>query len=297
MLNIEGLSKPQYLFRPSQIVRRLIRKLRGNPKESVVRLAWGIDLALDPGDTITDALLAQGIYDLVTSEVLWRLTAQGDRTADIGANVGYMAGLLATRAGRLGSVIAFEPHPETFAILRQNTETWNAVGSLAPVSAIRSAVSDRDGVASFAAHLVGDSNTSHAFLADGPQPQSVEVRVCRFESLLHEGEDYGVVKVDTQGHEHRVFAGMGEALRDKRIRDIVYEEESGYPAPSHSVLEKAGYAICAFEERLSGPRIVGAAEGSAPKRSYEVLPSYLATRDFQRARELFSLRGWQCLRG
>jgi hypothetical protein len=106
-----------------------------------------------------------------------------------------------------------------------------------------------------------------------------------------------VVKVDTQGHERRVFAGMGEALQAGGIRDMVYEEEAGYPAPSHAALENAGYAVFAFAEHLSGPRIIAPTKLLAPKRSYEVLPSYLATRDVARAKELFAHPGWQCLQG
>jgi len=297
MLSFRGLGKPQYLLRPSQIVRRLLRELRRNPREGSVRLPWGLELTLDPADTVSHALLGQGVYDLVTTEVLWRLTARGDQTADIGANVGYMTSVLATRAGTSGSVLAFEPHPGTFAILQQNADRWNAGTSCARVSAMQGAVSDHDGTASFVAHLNGDSNASHAFLADDKHPAGVEVRVLRFASFLGGGENFGVIKVDTQGHEDRVFAGMGEGLHAGRIRDIVYEEEAGYPAQSHAALEGAGYSIFAFEERLSGPRMMAPTEMTAPKRPYEVLPSYLATRDAARAKELLSQPGWLCLRG
>src|ERR1700676_2805360 len=297
MLSLRGLGKPQYLLRPSQIVRRLLRELRRNPREDTVRLPWGIELMLDPADTVSGALLGQGIYDLVTTEVLWRLTARGERTADIGANVGYMTSVLAARAGTNGSVISFEPHPNTFAILQRNAERWNAGASCAPVSAIHGAVSDRDGTAAFVAQPNGDANASHAFLAEDANPSAVEVRVWKFASFLGAGQMFGVVKVDTQGHERRVFAGMGEGLSSGRIRDIVYEEEAGYPAPSHAALENAGYAILAFAELLSGPRIISPSQLSAPKRSYEVLPSYLATRDVPRAKELLARPGWQCLHG
>jgi FkbM family methyltransferase len=297
MLSFRGLGKPQYLLRPSQIVRRLVREMRLKPQEDTVRLPWGLELTLDPLDTVSDALLGQGIYDLVTTEVLWRLTARGERTADIGANVGYMSSVLAARAGTNGSVLSFEPHPNTFAILQRNAERWNAGAACARVSAMHGAVSDRDGTAGFVAHPNGEVNASHAFLAQGESPASAEVRVWRFANFLGADETFGVVKVDTQGHERRVFAGMGEALHAGGVRDIVYEEEAGYPAPSHAALENAGYAIFAFAERLSGPRMIAPTQLTAPKRSYEVLPSYLATRDVPRAKALFARPGWHCLHG
>src|SRR5262249_30083462 len=134
MLRISSLARPQYLLRPSQIVRRIVRELRSNPRDSKVRLPWGCELTLDPADTISDALLSQGIYDLVTTEVLWRLTERGDHTADVGANVGYMTSILSVRAGAKGSVLAFEPFPETFAILQHNAERWSRNASCARVS-------------------------------------------------------------------------------------------------------------------------------------------------------------------
>ena len=285
MLSIRGLAKPQYLLRPSQILRRVLRELRRNPRDGQVLLPWGLELTLDPADTVSDALLGQGIYDLVTTEILWRLTEPGDRTADVGANVGYMTSMPATRAGASGSVLAFELHPKTFSILESNAVGWNTLPNCARTTAMNGAISDRDGTAKFAERLIGDVNASPAFLTDDALPSNSEVRVWRLADFMNEGGDFGV------------FAGIGDALACGRIRDIVYEEEAGYPAQSHTLLENAGYTIFAFQERLRGPEILPATAMTAPKRFYEVLPSYLATRDLPRARKLLARPGWQCLIG
>ena len=260
-------------------------------------LPWGLALALDPADTIGNALLSQGIYDLVTTEVLWRLTAPGDRTADIGANVGYMTSVLSTRAGPTGSVLAFEPHPGTFAILQRNAERWNNNASCARVFLQQGAISDRDGTATLIVHHGADPNVSHAFLASDAAQSGIEVSIWTFARFLVEGARFGVVKVDTETHEARVFAGMGSALNDGRIRDILFEEEKAYPAASHKVVQSAGYTVFGCEERLSGPRLVPPEQVSGPKRPYDILPNYLATRDAQRAKQLLARPGWQCLRG
>jgi FkbM family methyltransferase len=297
MLRLSGLGRPQYLFRPSQIFRRLMRELRSNPQDRSVQLPWGLELALDPTDTVGHALLSQGTYDLVTTELAWRLTERGDRTADIGANIGYMTGLLAVRAGAAGSVLAFEPFPDTFAILQCNVERWNSTADCACVSPWQGAVSDREGTATLVAHQAGDPNASHAFLAREETPGGIQVAVWTFARFLANGERFGVVKVDTESHEECVFAGMGGALKEGRIRDILFEEQKPYPAASHAALRNAGYAIFACEERLSGPRLVPPEKLTAPKRRYDILPNYLATRNPDRVKGLLSPSGWQCLRG
>lgn len=297
VLRLSSLARPQYFYRPSQIVRRILRELRHNPPGDRVQLPWGLELVLDPADTVSHALLSQGIYDLVTTELLWRLTERADRTADIGANVGYMTSLLAARAGAQGSVLSFEPFPATFAILQGNVERWSSNPSCAPISLRQGAISDREGTATLVAHHGGDPNASHAFLASDGTQAGIEVPVWGFARFLADGGRFGVVKVDTESHEERVFAGMGSALRDGRIRDILFEELRGYPAASHAALQKAGYTIFACEERLTGPRLASPEKVVSLRTPFDLLPNYLATRDVDRARELLSRPGWLCLKG
>src|SRR5438105_15643228 len=56
-------------------------------------------------------------YDLLSS-----LVADGDWVVDVGANVGHYAKRFSQLVGRTGRVIAFEPVPETFALLAGNLQ-------------------------------------------------------------------------------------------------------------------------------------------------------------------------------
>lgn len=297
MISVRGLGKPQYLFRPSQIVRRLVQEFLPGSAGSEVRLPWGLVITLDRGDTVSEAILGQGLYDLVTTEVLWRLASAGERAADVGANIGYVSSLFAFRTGPTGKVFAFEPHPKTHEVLRQNVERWSAQPGCAQIVSVQAAVSSADGTAILDTQEGRDSNASHAHLKSGPDAQGIPVRTIRFDSHFAENEAFGVIKVDAEGHEAAIFAGMAEHLRSGRIRDIVYEENSGYPAASHEALQSAGYTLFAFEEQLSGPRMLPAKSERRLKRYYDIPPSYLATRDPERARQLLSSKGWQSLRG
>lgn len=56
-----------------------------------------------------------------------KLLQPGMVVLDIGAHVGYYARIFGEQVGRQGRVLAFEPHPRTFAVLRRNTRRQNHI--------------------------------------------------------------------------------------------------------------------------------------------------------------------------
>jgi FkbM family methyltransferase len=296
MISLRGLGKPQYLFRPSQILRRLLQEI--SPRtDAEVRLPWGLRITLDEDDTVSHAIRGQGMYDLVTSEVLWRLVSPGERAADIGANIGYMTSLLARRTGPSGEVFAFEPHPRTFALLQSNVNRWNGRPGCSRIVPVQAALSSADGTAILDTQEGRDTNASHSYISAAPNAAGIQVQTLRFDTRFAAQQEFGVVKIDAEGHEAAIFAGMAGHLRSGGIRDIVYEENAGYPAASHEVLQSAGYTLFAFREQLSGPQMVAAASKPRVKRAYDIPPSFLATRDPDRAKRLLSHKGWHSLKG
>src|ERR1700733_9046417 len=124
------LGKPQYLFRPKYALRRLLIRLHVLDLPHLVKLPWGKNLDVDLSDPVGFALASQGgLFDIVTTEVIWRLTQPGDTAFDVGANIGYFTSLLAHRAGKAGKVFVFEPHPITFSLLQQNIELQGTSGA------------------------------------------------------------------------------------------------------------------------------------------------------------------------
>ena len=289
---MEAFGKPQYLFRPSQIARRMLRIVRRRKSQEVVRLPWGLEVEVNTDDTAGSAIALQGVYDLLTSEILWRLTANGDRTIDGGANVGYMSSILKFRSGPQFPLLAFEPHPGNFERLRNNVARWNVTS----VILHNAALSDRRGQATLLDVPTHTQNTSWMHLPGWEhQPEAlrpgITVEARRLDEFIG-GSPIGVMKLDVEYHEAQALEGVGAELR--HVRDVVFEETGAYPQKSHEILERAGFRIVWFEERLSGPRMIDPA--SRPKRrSYDMVPSYLATQDFARAERLLSPSGWQCL--
>ena len=142
---IARINKPEYLYQPHQLLRRLTRALRREPGEVDVVLPWGLRMRVRPREDRGRPLWHFGIYDLVLSEAIWRLLDCGETAIDVGANIGYVTGLMAARVGPTGSVKAFEPHPRVFTLLASNVERWRGQ-PIARATIHEMALSSNDGV-------------------------------------------------------------------------------------------------------------------------------------------------------
>ena len=93
-------------------------------------------------------------HERETRQLLERLIEPGSVALDVGAHVGYYSRLLAERAGAAGRVIAFEPHPRTFDVLRRN------LSRLPNVTALRLAAAGGEGRAELYDYLMMSASGS-----------------------------------------------------------------------------------------------------------------------------------------
>lgn len=94
----ERINKPEYLYRPRQALQRIAQTLRPQPKTFQAVLPWGLRMWVRPSEDLGSALWRFGIYDLPLSETIWRLLDPGETAIDVGANIGYVTGLMAGAA-------------------------------------------------------------------------------------------------------------------------------------------------------------------------------------------------------
>jgi FkbM family methyltransferase len=298
MLNLfANLQKPEYLFRPRQIGRRLLRGLRrpAGAFESI-ELPWGLPLRVNVDDGIGKQVRLLGIFELAVSEVLWRLAETGELAIDVGSNIGHMASLLAARVGAAGRVLGFEPHPALFAELQENGRRWGAF-AVGRVDLHPIALADRAGAGFLNVPTDFAVNRGIARLGseDAGNGASVRVPLQRLDYFLAATGAAAVVKVDVEGYELDVLHGAGEFITGRRIRDIVFEEHQPYPSPASAFLEASGYAVFAIRQTLLGPRLCAPTSAEIGLRPWET-PNFLATLQPERAVEKLRPWGWQCLR-
>jgi FkbM family methyltransferase len=168
------------------------------------------------------ALLNGGRYEEDNHQVLLSFVDPGTVFLDIGANVGFYTLQIGQRLSSAGRIYAFEPHPELFRILRNNV--FNLLMGKT-VTCVPIALSDRNGTVKLhypIGHLGGGSA---AVTSGGDWPISiVESEVRRLDDLL--GPDFrcDLVKIDVEGHEMNVLAGMRGVIANSPEIKILFEK-------------------------------------------------------------------------
>ena len=294
---LRRVAKPEYVYRPSQIARRLARGPRSHwREEAVIDLPWGHRLIVRPGDDIGSALWRFGVYDLLVTELIWCLGEFGDQMLDIGANIGYMSSVMSGRIGPDGRVYAFEPIPSLFNDLTSNISLW----PFQNVTGRPFALSDRTGDAEILLprmfernHGIATLQTDTPFVLDGVSERLV-IQAVRYDDLDESRRSIGVAKIDVEGHELHVLRGAARSLDAHRIRDLIYEDHTDFPNETSRLLEDFGYTIFTTHRTFGGARIHESGSGERSQSGFDP-PSMLATLDPTRAKRRLSHRGWAAL--
>ena len=156
---------------------------------------------------------------------------EGDVFVDIGANSGYFSVLAALKVGAPGRVFAFEPNPAVRRQLERHIEL-NAIADRVTISELALSDEDRDDVRLFVscwpendgiASLMPAAET----LARGGlrADTSIAVRVRTFDSWMQSVQlsRIDLMKIDVEGVESRVLAGMSSTLTRLRPARIICE--------------------------------------------------------------------------
>ena len=167
--------------------------------------------------------------------ILERELAPGDVFVDAGASIGFFSLLAARIVGPRGRVISFEPQPGAAASVRTNVE----LNGFEHVTVVEAALSSARGTAVLQG--VGTA-TAHVNTED----EAIEgMRVDRIslDDFLAERPAIvpDLVKIDVEGHEASVLAGMRTTLAEHRPTLVV--ELHGDPEEIVDTLEAAEYIV------------------------------------------------------
>ncbi|HVK18491.1 MAG TPA: FkbM family methyltransferase [Fimbriiglobus sp.] len=208
---------------------------------------------LDPDDRmITTAILQGGCWEPAETALIRDTLKPGDTFIDVGANFGFYTVLAARLVGPTGRVIAFEPDPRSFELLRRNVERNGCTN----VVLEQKALSSEPGTLTL---QVSDSNRGgHSVVRGGTEDVShtVDVPAVRLDDYLS-GRDVRVdlVKIDTEGAEGFILAGMQDTLRKYPAAKLVLEYtpgklvNSGYPPDKFmGLLKPHGFRYAEIDE-------------------------------------------------
>ncbi len=178
----------------------------------------GLDFTLPSGDFgVTLEAESTGEYEPVTTKLLESLLCEGMTFVDIGAHVGLFTLPAVKWVGHSGRVIAFEPHPGNYEMLKKNIE---ANQYATRIESNQFAVSDVTGQVHL--HMSTFNTGDHQLFHKGGR-NTVEVSCTTLDDYLAVGEKVDVIKMDVQGAEAAAFRGMRRVLEDNKSIKIIWE--------------------------------------------------------------------------
>ncbi|MFQ6026496.1 MAG: FkbM family methyltransferase [Dehalococcoidia bacterium] len=165
---------------------------------------------LNPSDPVVSGALAFRVYENAERHILYAHCRPGMTFVDIGANIGYYTALATHAVGAEGQVLALEPDPESFQYLRQTVAANNTQN----VRCFQLAATDAPGPRRL--YLSKDNRGDNRIYEPEPGWESLEIQTVTVDGLLAELEIASVdfIKIDVQGAEGSVIAGMKDTLRN-----------------------------------------------------------------------------------
>jgi FkbM family methyltransferase len=189
-------------------------------------------IASNRNDGVSALINNQGMYDPNNMRLLREVLDQPGRVVfDVGANIGSYT-LLASE--QPAQVFAFEPHPETFRILKSNVD----LNGRSNVNLFCLALGSKNGKAFLTDRASSAINqlVEHSERELHSERGLIKVHTVRADSFIDEvGVVPEILKVDAEGHEYEVLEGFGDYLTridlllieiQKRNREAVLEKAS-----------------------------------------------------------------------
>jgi FkbM family methyltransferase len=145
-----------------------------------------------------EAMLDTREYEPHVRQAVSRLLEPGDVVVDVGANVGVMTFLAASKVGPAGLVVAVEPNPDNVQMLYAGI----VVNGCSNVRVLPWAASNRSAVLSLTG---GVSNTW--VTAARPPGEGFYTQAVRLDDALADLTRLDLLKLDIEGHEPEAFEG------------------------------------------------------------------------------------------
>lgn len=162
-------------------------------------------------------------YEPGSTRVSKKFLKPGMKVLDIGADVGYYSRLFSELVGPEGKVWAFEPYPDSYNLLKKNTQ----LPKYRNVIPIKKAIADSSGKVKF---FAASRPAKHSFYdvskakSDFSLKNNLTVESTTVDDfLLAEGSpQINFIKMDIEGAEPKALAGMRNAVsRSKNLAMIV----------------------------------------------------------------------------
>lgn len=193
----------------------------GATNKSPARILDTFDLVVDPADrSLCQHLMQDGFWESWTTAWFTKVIEPGMFCVDVGANYGYVTGLMAELTGPEGLVWAFEPNGSAFSALQQSVR----INKWSNVQVFRNGLGDKNETLTL--NVADEYAGGASFVL--PEPYGIEVKtqmnhqkvwVVTFDELeIPRFPD--LIKIDVEGMEKEVLLGMESILEENPLITI-----------------------------------------------------------------------------
>jgi FkbM family methyltransferase len=199
---------------------------------------------LRPAVRLFRRILRKNYEDKFHDELLSAISP-GSIVWDIGANVGFYTKLFSEKVGPTGRIVAFEPSPKTFNILREATKDH-------PEIVLHNiALSNKKSQATFYVSRTETADGATDSLAPAANAETHSISTVRGDSP-ELGAVPNVMKIDVEGFELEVLQGLSGILRNPDLRGLFVEMHfleminrglKDAPQQIVNILKSAGFTV------------------------------------------------------
>ena len=198
----------------------------------------GYALYVRTPDRLIAALLCKYSFESSLEVEIYRTRIKPGMTVlEIGANVGFFTLLFSGLAGEKGSVLAFEPDPDNFRLLRKSVTEAGRGNTVYR----QAAVSDKSGAVKL--YIYEENRGDHCIYDCGDGRGSVDVEAVPIDSALGPEARVDFIKMDIQGAEYRALLGMERTIKNSPALCMLCEFSPG-------LVRKAGDSPEALLQKL-----------------------------------------------
>lgn len=193
-----------------------------------------------------------GTYEVELQQAIRDWVKPGMTAYDLGANVGYISLMLASRIGARGNVVAFEPLPTNIERLRANL----ALNPDMHVEIVPKAVADRNGIQTFHVHASDDMGKLQSSAGRKTESAgSVQVETISLDDFIYAEKNPApeLIKIDIEGGEGLALAAMTRLLNEARPLLLIELHGPDAARETWEALLSANYRVHSLKKNC--PRI------------------------------------------
>jgi len=206
---------------------KYIEDVRKKGFDNWYQLDNNIKMYFDPTDPHLLDMIDGKDPEQKVKEIFLENISNGDVVIDIGANIGDYTLIASKKVGSSGKVLAFEPLPETFSILKRNLQLNEVEHCLS----FQKAVGEKPGMANlYKSNASGTMGHLDSSLNGQNLIKKNETEVVTIDEVLSSNhiENVSMMKIDVEGFEHEVLLGCLQSFKESKIKKILCEVHFKY---------------------------------------------------------------------